>query len=88
MIALSSASVKLVLFFMLIGGRMKDFGAFDVSEAKTESVDSSEEGGLTRPMPGPGAGLLLYCCCCCWAGYEPSPWLRAYDTSLPVRLPP
>ena len=71
MIALSSASVKLVLFFMLIGGRMKDFGAFDVSEAKTESLDSSEDGGVTL-----GAGLMLYCCCCCWAVYEPSPWLR------------
>ena len=72
--ALSSASVKLVLFFMLIGGKVMDVGAFDVSEVKTESLDSGEDGGDTRPMPDPGAGLMLYCCCCCCCpGYEPSP---------------
>ena len=58
MMALSSASVKLVLFFMFIGGRLKDVGTFDVSEVKTESLDSGEDGGDTRPMPVPGAELM------------------------------
>ena len=57
MIAFSSASVKLVLFFMLIGGRIKVVGPFDVSDANTKSSDSGDEGGETLLTPAPGLNI-------------------------------
>ena len=57
MIAFSSASVKLVLFFMLIGGRIKVVGPFDVSDANTKSSDSGDEGGETLLTPVPGLNI-------------------------------
>ena len=62
--ALSSASVKLVLFFMLMGGRVNFWVWGGGSDKNTESFESGDEGGETF-VNSDGNDDDGYCCCCC-----------------------